>query len=515
MMYWISNYMGRFRWVVCQIHILQRLKGDKNTIMKALACLPRDLDETYERIFLQIPDETRLVVYHALKWIYAHNALRADNIPSSNLIQVVQRSTSGLNSNGYDFDYNMDLLRELCGCLISLSPQKREEPFQPTTAVAFAHYTVPEFLGSERIRTGPASFFAIDKESVKLEFAKMVMLEVVDSKPLDLFWNIEDAYDLGEEIADAMDESFKLYSVVSSILAVRKWGPALSRDTASCNLASALLDVSRQQFPRFHYTAACMEIATEVFSEYCLYRSEQFWALDWGEQPTDEAVRTLTNMLFTDESTELGRKFLQSVHAGNWLQSRVHLGLKVWHLASGVDADWYNFEGTIVELFALLSHKWPKALRLFLELAIGYFDPTKVLLHSIGRNFHLKSFGCEGYCTVARLVQLGADPDGPGSRICPLQIAAWAWDLDGVRALLEAGANPNCTGDRMGEVWKEGTMLALFNGAKDHSPLNIVETMGCFFQDGRFYKSKGAAPKVAALLREYGGESFVRTEAEP
>ena len=506
--------MSRFRWVVCQIHILQRLKGDKNTIMKALACLPRDLDETYERIFLQIPDETRLVVYHALKWIYVHNALRRDNIPSPSLIQVVHKSTAGLSSNGYDYDYNMDLLRELCGCLISLSPQERQKPFQPTTAVAFAHYTVLEFLASERIRTGPASFFAIDKESVELDFAKLVMLEVVDSKPLDLPWGIEDTDDAREEMADAMDESFYLYSVVSSILAVQKWGPALSRCATLCNLAFMLFDTTRQHFEGFEHAAACMEINTEVFADDDLHDIEQFWTLDWRKQPTDEAVRTLINLLFTDESAELGRKFLQSVHAGNWLQSRLHLGPLFWSLETEYGIKIFGFEGTIIELFALTSRRWPKALRLFLELAIGYFDPTKVLTHSIGWHYHHSSCDGESYCTLARLLQLGADPDGPGSRICPLQIAAGAWDLEGVRTLLEAGANPNHTGDRMGEVWKEGTMLAVFNRVKNHSPLNIVETMDPVFQRSYLYDDSGeAALKIAALLREYGGESFVVTEA--
>jgi len=510
----LFNYMGRFRWVVCQIHILQRLKGDKDTILKALACLPRTLDETYERIFLQIPDETRLVVYHALKWIHAHNALRANNISSSNLIQVIQRSTTGLDSNGYDYDYNMDLLRELCGCLISLSPQQRGKTFPHTTAVAFAHYTVLEFLDSARIRTGPASFFAIDKESVKLEFAKMVMLEVVDSKPHDLS-DIEDIDNSNEEIADAMEESFNLYSIVSSILAVRNWGRTLSTNTNLCNLAFAMFDATRQHFEGFEYAAACMEIATDVFSHHLLFEFEQFWNLTWRQQPTNEVVRTLTNLLFTDESAELGRKFVQSIRAGNWLQSSLDLNLEMWHLTSEDDIGTYDFEGTIVELFALLSKRWPKSLKLFLELAIGYFDPSKVLLHSVGWHYHDESFDCKGYCMLARQLQLGSDPDGPGYRICPLQIAAGGWDLEGVRILLEAGANANHTGDQEGEVWKEGTILALFNGIQDRSPLNIVQTMGCLFLGDLPDQRKEAVPKIVALLRKYGARSFVRTEAEP
>jgi hypothetical protein len=152
---------------------------------------------------------------------------------------------------------------------------------------------------------------------------------------------------------------------------------------------------------------------------------------------------------------------------------------------------------------------------LFLKLAIGYFDHSKVLLHSVGWHDHDESYYYKGYCILARQLQLGADPDGPGYRIYPLQIAARAWNLEGVRLLLEAGANANHTGDQKGEMWREGTVLALFNGIQDRSPLNIVQTMGCLFLGDRLNEREEAVPKIVALLRKYGARSFVRTEAEP
>ncbi|KAK0706095.1 hypothetical protein B0T26DRAFT_725418 [Lasiosphaeria miniovina] len=508
---------GMFRWVVCQIDILQRLKGDKATILKALVCLPRTLDETYERIFLQIPHESRLVVHHALKWIYAHDDLRVDNIPASNLIQAIQRSTALLGSSGYDYDYNVDLLRDLCGCLISLSPQERDNDdvkFQPTTAVAFAHYTVLEFLDSTRIRNGPASFFAIDEELVKLEFAKMVMLEALDTEPNDI-WDTEDIYLGNEKIADAIEESFNLYSIVSSILAVKCWGQTLASDTTLCELAFAMLNATSQHFEHLAHTAACIENATHVFSSDLLYEDEQFWNLSWRQLPTNDAVRTLINLLFTDESSELGRKFVQSIRAGSWLQSSVDLSLPIWHPISEEAIELCQFEGTLVELFALFSNGRSDALKLFLELVIGYFDPSKILLHLVGWHTHDGNDGsCNGSCILARQLQLGADPDGPGYRICPLQIAARMRDLKGVRLLLEAGANPNHTGDQKGEVWKEGTVLARFNNILDCSPLNIVQTMGCYFVGDQLDKRKEDVPKIVALMREYGARSFTRTEAE-
>jgi hypothetical protein len=489
--------------------------------LKALACLPRTLDETYARIFLEIPDEARLAVHHALKWVYAHNELHKNNIPSPNLIQAVQRSISGFDSRIYEYDYNIDLLRELCGCLISVSPQDRWGAFAEfslTAAVAFAHYTVLEFLDSARIQTGPASFFAVDKETVKLEFAKMVMLEALDCKPRSLLANkktLKDIHSSKEEIADAMEESFNLYGIVSSILAVRNWGRAISTDKTTCNIAFALFDVTKEHFEVLETALRCIENDAGVFSTgHDLFNFEQFWRLSWKQRPTNEVVRTLINLIYTDQSTQLARKFVQNIRPGDWMSSKFVLELEMWDLTSNDDVDWYLFEGTITELFALLSKGWPAALRLLLEFATGYFNPSKILLLSIGWHGHDEWDGYSDYCIPGRLLQLGAHPDGCGHRICPLQIAARTLDLDGVQLLLEAGANPNNTGDEKGEMWKEGTIPALFNEVVNRSPLNIVETMDCFFSDFRDDKRE-ALPKIVELLRKYGARNFVGTEAEP
>lgn len=511
------NILSRFRWVVCQIDILKRLKRNRDTITKALESLPRTLDETYERIFLQIPDEAQLFVHHALKWIYAHNALRNNNICTSNLIQAIKRSTAGLDSSGYDYDYNEALLREFYGCLILLvvSPPKRGphgKCGKPTTAVSFAHYTVLEFLDSARIQTGPASCFAISNEIVKLEFAQMVMLEALDTKENELC-NIERLQLEGhyERITHAMEEDFNMYSIASSILATRAWGPALSADAAVCKLAFAMFNFANQHFAAFENIAACIECATGIFVD-CRFPFEQFWCLHWNQQPTNNDVRTLLNLLYTDISGELGRKYIQSTHEENWLRSTVDIRLETWDVTGNAP----NFKGTVVELFALLTG--PYHLNLLLELAVGYFDPTNILLTSVGWHGHERIFDRHGHqqrlCSLARLLQLGADPNGHGYRICPLQIAVGAWDLNGVRVLLEAGADPNHAGHREGKRWKEGTVLAHFNVIMDCSPLNIVQTMDCVFRGSSAALRKNARPRIVELLHQYGARNFTTSDSE-
>lgn len=508
---------SRFRWVVCQIDILQRVGGNRDAILKALQNLPRGLDETYERIFAQIPDEARLFVHHALKWIYAHSALRTDNIYPSILIQATQRSTDGLDSNGYDYDYNEELLREFCGCLILVSPQEHVSISSKISAgVSFAHYTVLEFLNSTRIRYGPSSFFAINHEIVKLEYARMVMLETLDTKEHE-FCNMEllGAEENKARIADAMEEEFNFYSIVSTIIATGEWESALSADDCLCDLVFAVFDVSNHHFASFKNAAACIEVATGNFSEYCDMDSDEcFWMLDWRKNPTNNDVRTLVNLLVTAGGFDLGRNYIQRAHEENWLQSSFELELEMYRPFSNSGDERYVFKGAVVELFAVLARDRWEHLGLFLELGVGYFDPTKILLSSIGWHGHDEHPTCKDNCFLARILQLGADPNGHGYRISPLQIAVGTWELDGVRALLEAGADPNCSGDREGEVWEEDTILAGFNKLMGRSPLNILETMDCVFDGVRRRHREGEKPMIRELLHQYGARNFRASNLE-
>lgn len=503
---------------MCQIDILQRLKPDRGTITKALESLPRTLDETYERIFLQIPDEARLFVHHALKWIHAHNKLYGNQISAPVLIQAVSRSTAEIDSSVHDYRHDEDRLREYCGCLISVTSQAHRwggGVCVPTNVVSFAHYTVLEFLNSARIRIGPASWFAVDKELVKLEFAKMVLLEALNTKGNEL-WNPEeidgnDTYN----IYDALEEDFDLYSILSSILVVQHWGSKLFTDATLCKLTFALFDMTKPHFGDFRTATECIDIVTQMLSDHDCNCPEKFWKLRWTQPPGNTEVQTLLNIMLTEEmgNNELARKFIQSIHAGSWLQSSFALEIELGNLKDAAEeSSWYKFEGTIVELSALLYTQLPGPLDLFFEVAVGSFDPSRVLLSFLGGHDHEAYNDCNECCFLQRLLQLGADPNGHGYRICPLQIATVTWDLEAVEVLLEAGADPNHNGDREGYVWDEGTVLALFNDVLDQSPLNIAETMDCIFKDER--ADREAQLKIVALLHQHGALNFTGSEAD-
>jgi hypothetical protein len=195
------------------------LKGESNIVRNALKNLPKTLDETYERLFLEIPEEDRMFVHHALKWIYFHRELYDNNISCSVLLQGIARSTCGSTPSIRDYFYDEERLRELYGCLITVMSENRsneyEGDYHTTRTVSFAHYTVWEFLDSVRILNNSAAFFAVIKERTKLEFTRTVILEALDTHLNDL-WHRESDFDEPSDIENAAEEDFSGYSVVSS-----------------------------------------------------------------------------------------------------------------------------------------------------------------------------------------------------------------------------------------------------------------------------------------------------------
>lgn len=400
------------------------------------------------------------------------------------------------------------------GCLISVTSQARywgNKIRVTTNAVSFAHYTVLEFLDSARIRSGPASCFAVDKELVKLEFAKMVLMGALNTKHIEL-WDPEVINNNFSDTYAALEEEFDLYSIPSSMLVVRKWGPKLSTDADLGKLTFALFDVTKPHFEDFRTATEYISDTTDFFLDHDFTCPWEFWNLCWTQPPGNTEVQTLLNIMLSEEeigNNGLGHRFIQSIHAGSWLQSSFALEFESWALTD-YDADdraRYKFEGTIVELLGLLTSTRAEqtSLNLFLEFAIGFYDPSRVLLFMVAWHDHDR---CKDNCVLQRLLELRADPNGHGYRICPLQIATVTWNLEAVKILLEAGADPNHNGDREGYVWEEGTIPALFNDVLDRSPLNIAETMACFFSDDRIIDRFEAQPRIVALLQQHGARNF-------
>jgi len=234
---------GMFRWAVCQLDILRRL-NHQTKVREAIKSLPRTLDKTYERLFSYIVEEERDFLQHVLYRICFHDLLfkGAKVLPAGLLIDSYTNSdtaTIGLGSEGYLCD--LESLKDTCGCLVTFTVDKITE----LETVDIAHYTVREFLESDRISVSPAAWLATVKETSYAGIMTSI-LEHSMSAPLDL-------PQVGTWVSPLdleSDSSFLEYCLVASVRALQH-----NEGLVEPRLAFQFLDHLQPHFQAFQDTA--------------------------------------------------------------------------------------------------------------------------------------------------------------------------------------------------------------------------------------------------------------------
>ncbi|KAK0667272.1 hypothetical protein QBC41DRAFT_254570, partial [Cercophora samala] len=171
----VKGAKGMFRWANCQILTLRTL-NKQQAVRKALTTLPTTLDETYERILCSIPDASKPLAFRALAILCSDKGL------STPLTAELLRSAvlwgdviaDGQDQKASDRDHQLfgiEALQEVCICLLAISPDVSQAHIYfdghgldwgcVGRSIRLAHYTVKEYLMSERIRSGRASAFSL------------------------------------------------------------------------------------------------------------------------------------------------------------------------------------------------------------------------------------------------------------------------------------------------------------------------------------------------------------------
>jgi ankyrin repeat protein len=175
--------MSRFRWAVCQLDSLINCLT-RSQLRKSLAALPATLDETYDRILLAIDNDHSEYALRILQWLaFSARPLRVDEIA-----EVVAIDVTG--NHGFDRDQiledPLDVLK-ICSSLVTLATEngsdfeddeadsvddttysnnvtdagKRGYSEATQKKVVFAHYSVKEYLISDRIQRNRAEQYSI------------------------------------------------------------------------------------------------------------------------------------------------------------------------------------------------------------------------------------------------------------------------------------------------------------------------------------------------------------------
>ena len=488
--------------------------------MKALKNLPKTLDETYDRIFTIIPTEERLFVHHVLRWIAYHNDLwNGDGMPCEVLIQAAGTSTVMINGQPNERSYDQDTLREICGCLIEVSSREIQvldgTVCFTCSSVAFAHYTVLEYLESGRMSKSALTYYDAVEELRKEKLIEITMSEAqsIESQKL---WITESAVD-HHRVIEAVYSNFTNYCAVLSILSLYRFADCICRQSLLTWLAVDFLNPSKSHFEDTVMIASGMEQETN-FSALTggMAMHTMFWDIEWNPDVDTNARHIYLLLLLYDcrpVYKSLIENILQRKDYRHLLQSRLSFRMLTTFSLSYREQDAVGnllFEGSIIEVIVQRSGSYRDNVSFLMEIGAELFDPSVVLLLSIGTQDFEEDCGL-----TQHLLELEADPNLTSYIVTPLQIATYRLDFDGVSMLLKYGAHPNSTGYDDGVAWKQDTIMSYLSHLHGASPLRILRKYRYITpqteKEHYYLWILEARKELEELLLQYGAEEISST----
>ncbi|KAK3372911.1 hypothetical protein B0T24DRAFT_501499, partial [Lasiosphaeria ovina] len=329
---------GMFRWAVCQLDILRRLKTAAR-IRNSIKSLPKTLDETYERILSLIHEGDRELVRFALHWLCFNDFLsrsRPDKVFMSCLIMTRFYSCSKrLEMGGDEEDLvfcDFDRLRDSCGCLVSFYSNEKQ--------ATLAHYTVREFLESNRIVPAHVEF-RIEPDETFRALCRMVLTAALEFYQQDLDW---------------------ILPIVDTVVAE-------AEDLVAPELAFRFLDGSQPHF----------EDAKHLMQARVSALARAFQRLNWGrENDVPNPAVVLTNLLEAS-AFKLAEKVMQLSSPAEMIETRFRLKTEYCRFAKASTTVAWKFKGTIIEFMASHPDDRPPQLRFLLDHFADRIDASTTL----------------------------------------------------------------------------------------------------------------------------------------
>lgn len=177
----------------CQLNTL-KLCRKESTLRESLEQLPRDIDETYDRILQKIEQEDFKEAFAALQWLaYSERPLSLNELAEAVVLGPERCAI-------HDRDRLLDPYQVLhiCSSLVVLGNEDSQSELEEGDYVhdsgeegkfvSFAHFSVKEYITSERIRIGPLSRFHVSLADSHAFIAKtclsyLLNLDSADSWP--------------------------------------------------------------------------------------------------------------------------------------------------------------------------------------------------------------------------------------------------------------------------------------------------------------------------------------------
>jgi hypothetical protein len=481
---------ARFRWASCQLQALARLKLE-SAIRNALIQQPRTLDETYERILVGIREEYRLHVWRALA-ILCSDVLDSD-LDASTLASAISQEENSDQIAGEEL--SIDALQEIASGLIKVNTEAFQSslcksPWNDQTVatkhyrshipVALAHYSVKEYLFSERIGSGPAKFFKLSPAEATMYFVRLVLKTVLQSPSgrhsaatvfprycLDKWLKI--VRKCGALVASSSELSSLVFSVLDPRSQVVSWAELSRRDGTSW-MIRRFIDTADPKSVPHKADILCKLVFLRIYATTTAFLVQH---------PADEVAEMCASV------TPLSISPIQP-------------------------------DRSLSLLACVASHQLYDYLVLLLEQ--GAVDSQSFALSCALENFTLAETTIAVVVTlleptVKALIEAHANVDGSGVRVTPLQIALRRRKFAVIKLLLAAGADANAIGDQEG--WEPPGFNAWDGG---ESPLSIARRIKKSVLHPTYFwwtmEEMNALAEVEEILVRAGAREFTHWSKE-
>ncbi|CUS10752.1 unnamed protein product, partial [Tuber aestivum] len=172
----VARAQGMFRWVDCLLRVLEECITPKS-VRTALQELPKDLDSVYLRILNSIPETQREYIRRAMHWLtFSAVPLTLGQLAEAIVIEY------DVNEYGEDSEplFNMKSLMSICPSLISFEDARDDQSStQEDRRLRLAHFSVKEYLISDRTGQGPGAYYHISEDKANLLMAHACLSRIL------------------------------------------------------------------------------------------------------------------------------------------------------------------------------------------------------------------------------------------------------------------------------------------------------------------------------------------------
>ncbi|CUS10697.1 unnamed protein product, partial [Tuber aestivum] len=172
----VSRAQGMFRWVDCLLRILRECITPK-AVRGALKELPKDLDSVYLRILDSIHQTQREYIQRAMHWLsFSAKPLTLGQLAEAVVIEH--------NVNKYgeapETLFEIESLMSICPSLISFEDARDDQSSaQENRRLRLAHFSVKEYLISDRVAQGPSAYYHISEDKANLLMSHACLSQIL------------------------------------------------------------------------------------------------------------------------------------------------------------------------------------------------------------------------------------------------------------------------------------------------------------------------------------------------